>query len=62
MTTTSGHEVVRGSRTGGETPTGKLAVPIDYGEAEVIRVANAELDRAGPADILSWAVDRYGEA
>ncbi len=59
-TSTGGHQVVRGSR-GDETPTGRLAVPIDYAEAEIIRVANEELDRAGPGDILSWAVDRYGE-
>ena len=42
-TSTDEHQVVRGSRDG-VTPTGRLAVPIDYGEAEVIRVANEELD------------------
>lgn len=58
--TTSEHEVVRGAR-GGAPLTGRNAVPLDYGESEVIRVANEELDRAGPGEILGWAIEHYGE-
>jgi phosphoadenosine phosphosulfate reductase len=41
--------------------TGRSAVPLDHGESDAIRLANELLDRAGPGEILEWAVSRYGQ-
>ena len=41
--------------------SGRRAAPLSHDESDAIRSANALLDRAGPGEILEWAIGRYGE-
>ncbi len=49
------------SSTARQPVNGRRAVPLDHDESDALRVANEQLDRAGPGEILEWAVGHYGE-